>query len=155
MKLVVPYTDKLKAIVRDVLLDNYKLPARFEYVGDNDFSYWKLMRQLWSEHEDFVIVEHDVLPWPGAVEELLGCPYNWCSLGYKINVTSTGRAGYGAYHTFGCTKFSTGLMDAMPKVWDSFESHHWKHLDAQFYTHATAICQSPHPHRPPAIHLHG
>lgn len=154
MKLIVPYTAKIRPVVSETLVKLYKLNPIFEYVGNGDFEYYHLLKRMWLEHEDFVIVEHDVLPWPGAVEELFQCPYNWCSLGYKINVTSTGRAGYGAYHTFGCAKFSTGLMDAMPKVWDSFESRHWSHLDAQFATHATAICQSPHPHRPPAIHLH-
>lgn len=154
MKLIVPYTEAIRPIVKEVLIDIYGLKPDFVYVGAGDEEYWKLMKGIWSLGETFLIVEHDVLPWPGALEELEQCPFPWCSCTYLIKRSKLNTQGYGVFHGFGCTKFSAHLIKMLPDVWDQIESRHWKHLDAQFYTQALACDQIPHPHRPPAIHLH-
>ena len=153
MKLIVPHTQAMRPIVPEVLERVLGLKPDYRFI-DGDQDYFYLMENLWHEQEDVIIVEHDVLPWPGAIEELAQCPYPWCSCSYKIGLSQTGKAGYGAYHTFGCTKFSSHFMGLLPYVWQQVESRHWRHLDAQLSTQAIAIGQTPHPHRPSVLHLH-
>lgn len=41
--------------------------------------YADLTRKWWLEGEPFIVVEHDVVPWPGAIEALIECPEPWCA----------------------------------------------------------------------------
>lgn len=142
MKVVVPHTN-LHPVTKQVL-ESYRLPVRFVEIKDDD-AYRRLLRDLWDEDETVVLVEHDVAPWPGAIEELLACPCLWGSNSYIIN------GGVGIYHGLGCTKISTGLMRMLPGLWN--EAKHWSQLDRHLWFAARAIAQEPHPHRPPVIHL--
>lgn len=56
------------------------LPAS---VGGDVLGYGTLFAALWNIGEPFVIVEHDVVPWPGAVEELHACAEPWCAFAYS------------------------------------------------------------------------
>ena len=153
IKLFVPHTEAMRPIVPEVLERVLCLHPVYIFMGGDEY-YHRLLSDLWEDQEDVIIVEHDVLPWPGAIEELAQCPYPWCSCSYKIGLSQTGKAGYGIYHTFGCTKFSSHFMGQLPYVWSQIESRHWRHLDAQLSAAAVAVGQIPHPHRPPVLHLH-
>jgi hypothetical protein len=124
----------------------YGLSPRFAPVS-HDHDYWKLFCELWREGKTVVLIEHDVLPWPGAIEELLACPALWCSCSYRIN------GGYGIHHAFGCTKISADFMQLLPDVWQRIINREWHALDSQLCHAALQAGQVPHPHRPPAIHL--
>ena len=144
VKIVVPYTHVHPLVERK--LYDYGFDPEFVPMID-EFSYWRLLRQIWREREPVVIVEHDVLPWPGAIEEMCACPAHWCSFTYEIN------GGYGIHHAFGCTKITAALMEATPKVWDEVADREWHALDAQLCYAALKAGQIPHPHRPAVIHL--
>lgn len=142
MRVVVPHTN-LHPITKRVL-DSYGLPV--EYVPlEGDDGYRQLLRSLWVRRQPVVIVEHDILPFPGAVEELAGCSCAWGSFTYRLH------GGYGIHHGFGCTKLTPRLMDAVPTVWD--EPGKWDILDQRLYFAARAVGHEPHPHRPAVIHL--
>jgi hypothetical protein len=42
--------------------------------------YAEQIAQWWAIGEPFIIVEHDVVPWPGAIEMLAECPEPWCAI---------------------------------------------------------------------------
>ena len=132
--------------VRQVLEKLYHLHVDYKYMEHVD-SYWGLMRGLWEEGETFIVIEHDVLPWPGAIQELQNCSEDWCSFTYEM------KNGYGIYHAFGCTKFGKGLIEALPDAWMQIEDHNWNRLDSQFCKLALMAGLVPHPHRPPVIHF--
>jgi len=148
-KVIVPYTrdiSLLRAVMRDEGHDVWFIRMR----GEHD--YWQLLRDVWAAQKTVVVIEHDILVWPGAIDELLACPCMWCSNSYRIQLHD-GRAGVGLHHALGCTKLSADLMRLIPDAFDAMPSRHWQRLDAQLCRAAYEVCQCPHPHRPPVIHL--
>lgn len=142
MRVVVPYT-RLHPVTKAVL-NSYGLPVEYMPLPEPD-SYRQLLADLWRRREPVVIVEHDVVPWPGAIEELAACPCAWGSNTYLLH------GGYGVHHGFGCTKLTPALMEATPYVWDT--STPWHDLDAHLLFAARDVGFDPHPHRPPVVHL--
>ena len=143
-RVIVPHT-RLHPTVQQVL--GKRDDVVFISLG-TDEAYWHLLSRLWRERQTVVIVEHDVLPWPGAIEELIACPGLWCSCSYHIN------GGIGIHHAFGCTKISAEFMSLLPDVWQQVASRHWSRLDEQLCTAALFHAgQVPHPHRPACNHL--
>lgn len=145
MNVVVPYTNLPPLL--PWLLQSYGIEPRLVDLRGGDHTYWSLLRSLWEARETVVVVEHDILPWPGAIEELSTCPGIWCANSYD-------QRGIGIFHSFGCVKFSKALMEQTPTIWDEIQDRYWSKLDAQFefLTYQQGI--RPHHHRPPVIHLH-
>jgi hypothetical protein len=141
-QVVVPYLN-LHPVTREVL-DGYELDLEYVQVDDS-YGYHALMRRLWAKGETVVIVEQDVCPWPGAIEELWQCPAAWCSYSYRMH------GGIGIAHALGCTKLSDRLMRAIPDVWD--EPAMWNVLDQVLFFAARDEGLEPHLHRPPVVHL--
>lgn len=142
MRVVVPYT-RLHPITKQVL-DSYGFPVWYQHL-DGDDSYRKLLQYLWQGGETVVLIEQDVVPWPGAIEELHGCCGLWCSCSYLYNGCLS------LFHMLGCVKLSADLMRLLPELWD--EPGHWSTLDTRLYHAAMAKGEVAHPHRPPVIHL--
>lgn len=153
MRVVVPYTnteqDRVNSLIAPVIrregidCEFIKLPT------SDDSAYWKLFCEIWEQRDPVVINEHDVLPWPGAIQALFDCPYHWCSYTYEM------KGGYGIHHGLGCTKFTPEFMDKFPDVWINVDTTMWNTLDAQLSQMARAEQFYPHPHNPPVIHLKG
>jgi hypothetical protein len=144
MKVIVPYAPgRLHSVTRRVI-ESYELPTEFIRL-DFDDSYRLLLKDLWVDGETVVIIEQDVVPWPGAIEELHHCMGEWCSCAYRL------FGGYGVYHHLGCTKLSSELMRKLPHLWDI--PRHWNSLDTHLRWEADQVGIHPHPHRPPVIHL--
>lgn len=146
---IVPHTRDV-TLLRSILRDQGHEPWCVKLSGDHD--YWQLLRDVWAAQETVVIVEHDILPHPCAIDELCACPGMWCSNSYRID-TGNGRCGIGLHHCLGCTKLSADLMRLIPNAFDEMPSRHWSKLDAQLCHIAMTAGQIPHPHRPPVIHL--
>lgn len=102
-----PYTD-LSPITR-MLCESYE-DWEASYVGASEWSYTNYLQQRWDNHVDFINVEHDIVFWPGALEELWSCPQEWCYYAYDL---STPQFPY-----LGCTKIKATLMDKAPTVWE-------------------------------------
>lgn len=45
--------------------------------GDG-WRYGRSFAQFWNKGEPFIHLEHDIVPWPGAIQELIDCPEPWC-----------------------------------------------------------------------------
>lgn len=69
----------------------------------SDESYYELMCEMWKRRETFVVVEHDIIVWPGALTELENCSEPWCTLPYYCSV------GW-IIDGLGCTKFGSDLL---------------------------------------------
>lgn len=149
MRVVVPFTKRLP-VVEQVL--RAEAPEAEWVEMREPTSYWELLRSLWLHREDVLIVEHDVIPWPGALTELAACPGMWCSCSYHID-TGNGRSGIGLFHHLGCTKLSADLMRRVPAAFEQMPDRHWSKLDAQLCHIALGAGLIPHPHRPAVTHL--
>lgn len=104
-----------------------------ELRGDQD--YGRLFYRLWQAGEPFVLIEWDVVPWPGAVEKLLACPKPWCVHEYHLQP-------YHLAHSFGAAKYApVGPPD---EVWNEVV---WWQLDG--YAIPTVIERLG---KPPCMH---
>lgn len=140
MKVVVPY------IVLNPATELVLRPYKPQYVDVSaPDAYRTLFQTLWVERQTTIIVEHDIVPWPGALEELWQCPCQWGAYSYLL------RGGVGVYHGFGCTKLTRELMLATPDVWSA--SCEWNKLDQHLLFEARSKGCEPHHHRPAVVHL--
>lgn len=76
-----------------------------------DYTYAHLIEERWQAGETFIIVEDDILVWPGGIDALLECPEPWCSLKHMI--------GGGWASNLGCTKFDASLLVGDPWAGES------------------------------------
>lgn len=76
------------------------------YMTDEE-EYYRLLSTLWREKEGFLVVEHDIVVWPGAIQQLIDCPEPWCAMPYY---SAVGWIEDG----LGCTKFGPSLLQQYP-----------------------------------------
>lgn len=146
--IVVPFTNDVseplvhKAVKLNLAMAGYK--PRFERLNDtiaSDYAYDRLLRRLWAEGEPFILVEHDILPWPGALLEMWECERAWCAFPYYI---------FGEMRTqLGCTKFDPAKLGACPLP---DEPIHWSRLDWAVIT-GLIERETGHLHGPAVTHL--
>lgn len=109
---------------------------------DQEFAYWRLLRELWEEGKPFILVEHDILPWPGALKGMWECPEPWCAHRYTV------LGSYCAY--LGCTKFDPARLGACPLPDEPTE---WQKLDMLIVRELAKREHRGHVHDPPVCHL--
>lgn len=144
MNVVVPYAS-LHPATEMVLSDWPNSSVCFVNVGRVEDEYRQVLQALWMHRNDVIIVEQDIVPWPGSLEELWSCMGEWCGFSYKL------FGGYGVFHGLGCTKIRRSLMAKLPTLWD--EPCKWDVLDQRLLFAAREIGVEPHHHRPSVIHL--
>ena len=143
--IVVPYANDISdATVHRAMrlnLEMQGLQPRYERMGDV-YAYDRLFRRLWAEGEPFVIVEHDNLPWPGAVQRLWECDRPWCANEYlmlgELRVA------------LGCTKFDPSRLGDCPLTGDAKP---WNRMDWFVIDELTTRYASSHLHEPAVAHL--
>src|SRR5262245_36727721 len=128
-------------------LNSERIPFKLVEVSGN-YSYGRALHQLWEEGESFINVEHDIVPWPGALEKMWKCKSAMCMYQYPI-----GHSGL-ISGSLGCVKFSDELIDAYPLANFGWDDTEWNHLDAQVFG-ALVLDRSilPDVHQPPVGHL--
>jgi hypothetical protein len=157
MNVFVPHVGAEPEVVLDALRADDIEPAPITMSLDTD--YYGLLSGLWAEGRTFVIVEHDIIVWPGAVRALLACEEPWCAYPYKIG---------GHYSPgFGCVKFEGEFTyahrNAIEMVGDPtcpyFSSQgnprHWSGLDSRLGLVLSVLSGRgwPHLHQPAVTHL--
>lgn len=124
-------------------------PHEVHLVNGNDTDYAALIADVWARGEGFVIVEHDIAPWWGAIDHLRQCPKDWCMFEYA-------KYGGGVTHGLGCVKFSDRLVKNYPdlsKIWINTD---WRLLDGAVGSAIVSVIHSePCFHAPPVAHARG
>ena len=132
------------------------VPVTLVDVSGSKWGYLDFMTAAWSKGEDFITMEHDIVPWPGAIETLVLCPHPWCFFGYQQGVDF---AGCGA-NPLGLARFRAPMMTAMPDVWRLmraiFETRDmpdpWRHLDLHLGRYAARyLGWRAHQHHPAVL----
>lgn len=143
--LVVPFaneaTDPTAFAAMRLNLTMQGLAPRFERL-EGPFGYDRLIRRLWAAGEPFVLVEHDVLPWPGAVQALWTCERPWCAHEYfmlgELRVA------------LGCTKFDPARLGPCPLPEEPVD---WHGMDWCIISALMTRYESAHLHEPAVSHL--
>lgn len=138
--------------------ENDALPIVLSCADPTD--YWDLLASWWFVHssgEDgpLVVVEQDVLPADGVVDDMAACPELWCSSPYQLGT------GVWLDEGLGCTKFSADLMAAHPDLMarvgeiddDGLPAKDWHRLDVRIARVLRDLGYAPHTHRR-SKHLH-
>jgi len=114
---------------------------------ENDYSYSDMFVQLWKEGEGFVSIEHDIVPWPGAIEEISICVYkHWCSYEYPLAPGTLRPA-------LGCFKVSNWIVRTYPLLYKMWENKTWNYLDGSVCPALESIVGTTHIHTPPLAHV--
>lgn len=118
-------------------------------IMETPFSYGELLTELFHKRETFILVEHDIIPWPGALEKLAICEKDYCGYHYVI--------GSGMGGSLGCTKFGKEMLERLPDLVD-FSNVEWKGLDGvvneQLTRHLGESYEMFHIHGPEVAHMH-
>ena len=84
------------------------------------FGYWQLLTKLWADGESFILLEHDVTPWPNSLQLLWDCPEGWCVHEYPHGEPPQ------LIWALGACKFSAEFMESYK---DSIPQLRWEQLD--------------------------
>lgn len=135
-----PWTN---AWARTYAKDACKLPC----IRHDD--YGRYIAMLWDKAEPFILVEHDVVPWPGAVESLQACPEPWCVFAYEAGTEFNGDG-----IPLGCVKFDPVTLGPCPlEPLPGGEYPHWGSLDGQISSTFLTRNIYPHQHTPAVAHI--
>lgn len=122
--------------------------ARFVDVSSDHHAYWRLLCDLWDAGHAFVIVEHDIVPLPGMIQELWDCPSQWDAVPYRMDDIVT--------TAFGLVAFGPSLLrgtgDLLERILD--EHRVWSGLDSIVIAELHRRGYTEHVHEPEVVHLH-
>ena len=124
------------------VLDAVKLNLPTMVKMERSFSYDLLFRKLWADGKPFIIVEHDIIPWPGALVEMWKCPEPWCGFPYFV---------FGMLRSYlGCTKFDPARLGECPLSGELLE---WQRIDKKIEAQFLMRGHKGHLHSPAVTHL--
>lgn len=156
----VPYTHVREATYL-YLLQHYntpEYPVVWQDVSGGDWAYNHYLSDSWYAGRTFINLEHDIVPWPGAVESIDQCEKPWCFYGYRadLRMVEIGAA------NFGLVKFSDVLIATTKNVWKDMRddpdyspiNKPWRFNDLWFFQYATKLGFVPHQHWPSVLNAH-
>lgn len=132
-------------------------------IAESPYTYGETMHRYWQKGHTFINVEHDIVPYPGALQAIDECGYNFC--GYDYPIGYAGVLGPGRGSALGCVKFGASLMRDYPDLSDDWPTTPWNALDAKIFLSLKGKADEfPaqtrwthfvwHEHYPPVSHLH-
>ncbi len=135
----------LKAV--QVALFHEQYPTSYRHMAQDD-DYFRLIKELWAkgvlDETPFILNEHDIIPWPGAIREIDDCDHPWCTFWYR---SPAGWLGNG----LGLVKFNPAQL---PNIFNEpFEKMHWGTLDMQIAKRLQAHGLEAHTHSTPVTNL--
>ena len=154
MKLVVPHTGvrPTTQLYLDQLevLDPVVQEVEYKDVSSDHWAYTRVLEQEWQQRESFVLMEHDTIPWPGAITQIWRCPYDWCFYGYTpdIDLVENGCA------PFGLVKIGAPIIKTFPEVWSKMREYYdedyelaWMYHDIWMFDYIVNKLKGPKPHQ--------
>ena len=112
------------------------------------YDYGRALAQAWEEGEEFINLEHDVVPWPGALKNLIGCESVWC--GYQYIAGHSARIRRPIQTGIGCVRFSEQVIRKTPSLVEKLRDVVWQAIEPTIWQ---AIGSEWHCHLPPVAHL--
>lgn len=100
-------------------------------VVKDEYTYGETMHRYWQMGDTFINVEHDIIPYPGALEALDQCPYQFC--GYDYPIGHAGLTGPCRGSALGCVKFGSLLIGRFPDLSEPWQYVNWNGLDAAVF----------------------
>lgn len=149
----VPHTHVREGTYLYLLQQTEKDDVVWVDVSEDRWAYTDHLQARWDEGKTFLNLEHDIVPWPGALEQLLLCESPWCFFGYRQNLdyTINGSA------PFGLVKLEDRIIAGLPEVWRQMRIDQvdnpdaWKYNDIHFFSYAQAHGWHPHQHVPSVL----
>jgi hypothetical protein len=122
---------------------------------NDDEAYFRLLAEHWRQPGNLVVVEQDILPRPGVVEQLAYCRYAWCCSAYAVAQGSMLNVGLGlASFSARMKRHWPGLMDRVGYIDDDGAPvKTWRRLDTRVSRVLHELGYRPHVHGT-ADHLH-
>ncbi len=113
-------------------------------------NYGRVFTEQWHGGHGFIVVEEDVIPWPGALRQLDACEHEWCCFLFPNGMVTWDPLS-GFCDGLGCMKFATALVSRVPASVE-WQNRGWDALDGA--VHATLIEAGAvlHVHEPPVAH---
>ena len=115
------------------------------WTGWGEEAYADLLESVWASGTDVILVEHDVVPAPGVLDEMWACERDWCAVPYRCGTVVT--------TALGCTKFSAALRHRNPDTINRIQQRAWFNLDSQIVYTLHQHGESEHLHGPQARHM--
>lgn len=114
IKIFIPYTKIQPATL--ISLIGYKYtPVKVE----GDFGYSNYFKDRWNEGETFINLEHDIVPYPGAISAIWDCPLEWCVYDYHLpNHWNRNLEDEVNGIPLGCMKISAEMIKKTARMWD-------------------------------------
>lgn len=112
---------------------------------DDGYAYGDLVADQWQTGQGFVIVEHDICPWWGALRELWECEQDWCVFPYPQGRGWPDPA-------LGCSKYSARLVQAFPDMWRHLRASTWLQVQETIMPTLWNAGWQWHEHWPPVAH---
>lgn len=95
-------------------------------------------------------MEHDIVPWPGAISTLANCKGECCGFEYPNGIIyDEPRSGWCL--SLGCIKFSEGLVTRTPFD-PTWQNRGWDELDGAVLGTLQDLKVDIHTHTPPVAH---
>lgn len=159
MDILIPYTRYSRVQAQHFAMEGYE--PIYRYVGNSPFAYFEVFEEFWNRGKDFVLVEHDIIPWPGALSTFDACDDIWCAFGYLYPPD-----GY-LVTAHGCVRFRSDMMRSIPDLFDivrandgqffkvkETDTRDWKDLDGCISPILTGMLDRfQHQHIPPIVHI--
>jgi len=131
-----------------------------QYLCIGDLDYGDIIAAIWRSGHGFILIEHDVVPWPGALATLEACQYDWCCHLYPYHSDQPAGTRDRLGGSIGCVKFSTRLVKAHPDLCDAWEGVPWRAVDGHMIQAIGPAlgqdrgeeCAFWHEHLPPVAH---
>ena len=121
------------------------VPTHVEIMQD-DLHYGRLLAENWRG--DVIVLEHDVVPWVGAMDAISDCSEPWCVYRYPFAPNAIRWA-------LGCLRVNSELVAAHPDLPERWSGVVWNQLDAAVVAALSSVAEGPHFHDPPLAHVKG
>lgn len=148
LSIIIPTRSYGSPPARALVIEGYEVT---EVLMEDPQHYGRLVAGWWRIGNGFVLVEDDIVPWPGAIKELLECDRDWC--GYEFPRTAPQyepRAGWCL--GLGCVRFSHKLVRRYNMA-ALDGSQRWDEVDGAVIGTLQTAGETCHCHTPPVAHL--
>jgi hypothetical protein len=111
-------------------------------------NYGRVFTEQWQSGHGFMVVEEDIVPWPGAMLEMDRCEQEWCGFEFPNGIVQEEpRSGFCV--SLGCMKFSDSLVKRY-QYSDVWQNRGWDELDGAVFE--ILQDETVHVHSPPVAH---